>query len=82
MVSAMDSAEKSLAKIKPGDDSLTDLRDQIDAVIAKATKTADVTRRNRTPTQQARSGARKRRASGIRNGRRRTRAPRAAIGRT
>jgi small-conductance mechanosensitive channel len=47
MVSAMDSAEKSLAKIKPGDDSLTDLRDQIDAVIAKATKTADVVRPRR-----------------------------------
>ena len=44
MVSSMDDAEKALAKSSADDANLTNLRDQIDSVIAKATKTADIVR--------------------------------------
>jgi small-conductance mechanosensitive channel len=44
MVSSMDDAEKALAKSSADDASLTSLRDQIDSVISKATKTADIVR--------------------------------------
>jgi small-conductance mechanosensitive channel len=47
MVEAMDSAEKALARASAADDNLSDLRDQIDGVIAKATKTADAIRPRR-----------------------------------
>ncbi|WP_244437786.1 DUF3772 domain-containing protein [Hyphomicrobium denitrificans] len=47
MVEAMDGAEKALARISAANDSLADLRDQIDNVIAKATRTADAVRPRR-----------------------------------
>jgi small-conductance mechanosensitive channel len=47
MVDSMDSAEKALAKMSASDSNLSGLRDQIDGVIAKATKTADVVRPRR-----------------------------------
>ncbi|AGK57369.1 mechanosensitive ion channel MscS [Hyphomicrobium denitrificans 1NES1] len=43
----MDGAEKALARISAANDSLADLRDQIDNVIAKATRTADAVRPRR-----------------------------------
>jgi small-conductance mechanosensitive channel len=43
----MDGAEKALTRISAANDSLADLRDQIDNVIAKATKTADAVRPRR-----------------------------------
>lgn len=47
MVESMDGAEKALTRISAANDSLADLRDQIDNVIAKATKTADAVRPRR-----------------------------------
>lgn len=47
MVDSMDSAEKALAKMSASDNNLSNLRDQIDGVIAKATKTADAVRPRR-----------------------------------
>jgi small-conductance mechanosensitive channel len=48
----MDGAEKALTRISAANDSLADLRDQIDNVIAKATKTADVIRPRRDELQR------------------------------
>jgi small-conductance mechanosensitive channel len=52
MVESMDGAEKALTRISAANDSLADLRDQIDNVIAKATKTADVIRPRRDELQR------------------------------
>lgn len=41
MVDSMDTAEKRLSGISAANDTLSELRDQIDSVIAQATKTAD-----------------------------------------
>lgn len=41
MVNSMDSAEKRLSGISAANDTLSELRDQIDSVIAQATKTAN-----------------------------------------